>query len=143
MNDYLQIFVVVVTLAVAGYAIYAATQQGKPVTLAGVVEEVKDAIPVALQAKEIVQIAVDSTEQLKREGMLKDNDEAFNHALNLAKQWLPPEWQVSNEDVVSFINAAVLVSSALARQAGVSSEDSMKKAGVTSVYGKAGTATGQ
>jgi len=132
MGDYLQIFVAVVALVVAGYAIYIATQQGKPVTLAGVVEEIKEAVPVALQAKEVVQIAVDTVEQLKRTGEIKTNDEAFNHALNLAKAWLPPDWRVSNEDIISFINAAVLTSSALARQAGVSSED-----------GKTGSAPGQ
>lgn len=123
MNDYLQIFVVVVALAMAGYAIYTTTQKGQAVTLTGAVEAVKEAMPVALQAKEIVQIAVNATEQLKREGQIKTNDEAFNHALNLAKQWIPDEYEVSNEDIINFINSAVLVSSALARQAGSSSED--------------------
>ena len=122
MNDYLQIFVTVVTLAVAGYAIYAATQGGQTVTLTGAVESIKEAVPIALQAKEIVQIAVDTVEELKRNGKITDNDVAFNHALDLAKQWLPPEWQVSNKDITNFINAAVLTSSALARQAGVSSQ---------------------
>lgn len=132
MNDYLQIFVVVVTLVVAGYAIYRATQNGTPITLSAAVEEIKEAVPVAIQAKEIVQIAVNSVEQLKREGSIKTNDEAFNHALNLAKQWIPDEWEVSNEDIINFINSAVLVSSALARQAGSSSE-----------HGEAGSASGQ
>lgn len=122
MNDYVQIFVVVVTLAVAGYAVYVATKRGETVTLSGVVENIKEAVPIALQASEIVQVAVNTVEQLKRDGTINDNDEALNHALNLAKQWIPPEWQVSNEDIIRFIKAAVLTSSALARQAGSSSE---------------------
>jgi len=130
MDSYLQIFVAVVTLAVAGYAVYAATKKGETVTLSGVVENVKEAVPIALQAKEVVQIAVNTVEQLKRDGSIKTNDEAFNHALNLSKKWLPAEWQVSNEDIINFINAAVLTSSALAKQAGVSSE-----------HGKAGPET--
>lgn len=120
-TDYLLIFTVLVGIVVAGYAVYVAHRNGQVVTLTGVVDAVKSAEPVALQAKEIVQIAVNSAEQLKREGSIKTNNEAFNHALDLAKQWIPPEWQVSNEDIINFINAAVLVSSALARQAGVSS----------------------
>lgn len=117
------VFIVVVTLALAGYAVYKANQGGKPITMTASLEAIKDATPIAVQAKEIVQIAVNAAEQLKREGSLKSNDEAFNHALDLTKQWIPPEWQLSNEDVINFINAAVLVSSALARQAGGSSED--------------------
>ncbi len=125
MNDYLLIFVVVVTLAVAGYAVYVASQRGETLTPLVVAEAIKGAQPIALQAKEIVQIAVNATEQLKREGKIQSNDEAFNHALDLAKQWIPKEWQVSNQDIISFINSAVLVSSALARQAGVSSQDAI------------------
>lgn len=122
MNDYVQILVVVVTLAVAGYAIYAASKRGEVVTVGGTLEAIKEAVPIALQASEIVQIAVNTVEQLKREGTIKTNDEAFNRALNLAKEWIPDEWEVPNEDIISFINAAVLTSSALARQAGVSTE---------------------
>lgn len=131
-NDWIVIFVAGVALVVAIYSVYAASQHGTPVTLAGSVEALKEAVPVAVQAKEIVQIAVNSAEQLKREGSLKTNDQAFNHALDLAKKWIPPEWQVSNEDIINFINAAVLVSSALARQAGASSG-----------HGTTGSATGQ
>lgn len=122
-NDWVVIFIAVVTLLVAGYAVYKAHQAGKPITVDRSLQAIKDATPIAVQAKEIIQIAVNSAEQLKREGSLKTNDQAFNHALDLAKLWIPPEWQISNEDVINFINAAVLVSSALARQAGSSSED--------------------
>lgn len=130
MSDWLQILIGLVTLAVAGYAMYVAIQHHQPITLSAAVEDVKDAIPIAIQVKDIVQIAVNSAEQLKREGSIQTNDQAFNHALDLAKQWIPPEWQVSNEDIINFINASVLVSSALARQAGNSSTN-----------GKTGTTT--
>lgn len=132
MNDYLQILGWVVILAVAGYAVYAATRRGEVINASGVLEAVHEAQSVALQVKEIVQVAVNAAEQLKREGAIQSNDAAFNHALDLAKAWIPDEWEVPNADIIEMINASVLVASALARQAGVSSQD-----------GKAGQASGQ
>lgn len=122
-TDQVQLFLIIATILVAGFALYRSYAMGNLITLSGAVDTIKGSVPVAQELQEIVQIAVNSVEQLKREGKIDSNDVAFNHALDLVKKWVPKEWHVDNEDIFAAINAAVLVSSALARQAGSSSED--------------------
>lgn len=125
MNFDGETILIVLTLVVAGVALYKASQRGeiKSFTPSTLVEAVQEARPIAIELKEIAQVAVSSVEQLRREGKIQDNDAAFNRALDLTKKWIPDEWEISNEDIVAAINAAVLVASALSRQAGSSSEN--------------------
>lgn len=118
-----QIVLIFVSLVIAGFALYRSFQAGNQITLSGAVEEIKSSVPVALELKEIAELAVGSVEQLRREGKIQDNDVAFNRALDLVKKWIPAEMHVDNEDILAAINAAVLVASALSRQAGRSSEN--------------------
>jgi hypothetical protein len=134
----IQVVMIVVTLLVAGYALYRSYQADHGITLSAVAEQIKEAQPVVLQLREVVEIAVQAAEQLKREGSIQSNDEALNHALNLVKQWIPDEWEVSNRDIIESINSAVLVASALSRQAGKSSETVEPQVGWTH-----GTTAGQ
>jgi hypothetical protein len=120
-TDQLLVATVVISLVVAGFSLWKSYQANNVVTLTGVVDEIKSAEPIAKQILEVVQIGVNAAEQLKREGKLATNDDALNYALDYAKQWLPKEWNLSNHDIIEAINAAVLVSSALACQAGSSS----------------------
>lgn len=122
-SDFWQVGLILVTLAVAGYALYQSHQSGEAITPTALVEHVKEAIPIAQQVQEIAQIAVNSVEQLRRERKITNNDVAFNRALDLTKKWLPKEWQVDNEDIIASINSAILVASALSKQAGRSSEN--------------------
>src|SRR5688572_28545 len=123
IEEFWQIGLIVVTLLVAGYALYQSHQRGETIVPTTLVEAVKEAVPVTQQLQEIVQIAVNAVEQLRREGKITDNDAAFNRALDLAKKWIPDEWEVDNTDIIAAINAAVLVASALSNQAGKSSEN--------------------
>lgn len=118
-----QTLLIVVTLAVAGFALYRSYQSGKSVTMTSLVETIKSSAPVAQELMEIAQIAVNSVEQLRREGKITDNDIAFNRALDLTKKWIPDEWKVDNSDIINSINAAILVASSLSKQAGKSSEN--------------------
>lgn len=122
-GENLQAVLIVVTLIVASFALYRSYKSGEIITLNSAVDSVREARPVAVQLAEIAQIAANSVEQLRREGKLQENDVAFNYALNLVKKWIPDEWEIDNEDIINGINAAVLVSSALRREAGVSSEN--------------------
>lgn len=117
-----QTILVLITLAVAGYALYQSFRRGETITLTGAVEEIKEARPVAVELMEVVQIAVNSVEQLRREGKIADNDVAFRRALDISKKWIPDEWEIDNEDLINAINAAVLVASATSQMAGKSSE---------------------
>lgn len=121
--DVIQTILIVLTVLLAGWAVYKAYQRGEEITPTTLVEATTTARPVAAELMEVVQIAVNSVEQLKREGKIRSNDVAFNHALDLAKKWIPDEWEVDNEDLINAINAAVLVASTLSEQAGKSSED--------------------
>ena len=121
-TDQIQTILILVTLLLAGIAIYKRYTDAQPITLTAGIEEIKNAVPVAKELMEIAQIAVNSAEQLKREGAIDSNDAAFHHAYSLSKKWIPDEWEIDNEDLISAINAAVLVASVLAKQAGISSE---------------------
>lgn len=117
-----QLVLIFATLAVAGFSLYLSFQAGNQITLSSAVEEIKSSVPVALELKEIAELAVASVEQLRREGKITDNNVAFTQALDLTKKWIPDEWEVDNIDIIAAINAAVLVASALSSQAGESSE---------------------
>lgn len=119
-----QTILIIVTLLVAAFALYTA-YKNKPgeITPAVVSNTIKDSTTVAKELMEIVQIATNAAEQLKREGKISSNDAAFNYALNYIKKWIPDSWEISNDDIITAINAGVLVSSGLRRDAGVSSEN--------------------
>lgn len=120
----LNILLIVIVVVLAGFALFARQQRDPEATITPsvVLEEIKMARPLAVELAEIVQIAVNSVEQLRREGKIQSNDVAFNRALDIAKKWIPDEWEVDNEDLINTINSAVLVASSLRREAGRSSE---------------------
>lgn len=114
-----QAILIGLVILLVAFNIYTQYRQGKLTDLTpGVLaDKVREEIPVAKQLMEVAQIAVNATEQLRRERQIQTNDEAFNHALDLVKKWVPDEWEISNADIVEAINAAVLVASALRTQA--------------------------
>lgn len=124
-QETIQTILIVLTLLVAGYALFRKreTIDISTLTPSAVLEEINSARPIAIELMEIAQVAVNSVEQLRREGKIQSNDVAFNTALDLIKKWVPDQWELDNEDIVNSINAAVLVASALRREAGVSSEN--------------------
>lgn len=124
-QETIQTILIVLTLLVAGYALFRKreTIDISTLTPSAVLEEINSARPIAVELMEIAQVAVNSVEQLRREGKIQSNDVAFNTALDLIKKWVPDQWELDNEDIVNSINAAVLVASALRREAGVSSEN--------------------
>lgn len=121
-QDQFQTILILATLAVAVFALIKRSHALEPITLNAAVEEIKEAVPVVMEVKEIAQLAVNSVEQARREGLITDNNVAFREAYSRAKKWIPDEWEVADEDLVAAINAAVLVASALSKQAGISSK---------------------
>lgn len=122
-QDQVEIILILLTMGVAGFALYKNYQRGETVTLASSVEAIKEARPIAIDVGEIVQLAVNGVEQLRREGKITDNNVAFREAYTRSRKWIPDEWEVSEEDLIAAINGAVLVASSLSEQAGKSSED--------------------
>jgi hypothetical protein len=115
-----QVILILVTLAVAGYALYRSFQAGETISVGGVVSELKEARPVAEELLNVATIGVQAAEQLKNTGRLPDNDAAFQYALNYVKKWFPGSSEIDNEDIVAAIESAVLVANALAKEAGLS-----------------------
>lgn len=120
-SSYFQLGLILVTLVVAGYALYRSHQRGEVINVAGVVSELKEAILPAKEVMDVISVAVQAAEQMKRDGRINTNDEAFNYVMDYAVRKIPKEWGITKEDIVMAIDAAVLASSALAKQAGESS----------------------
>jgi hypothetical protein len=119
-----QTILIIIVVIVAAISLWIALKnKSGELTPVVVANTVRESVPVAKELMEIVQIGVNSAEQLKREGKILTNDVAFNHVLDYIKRWVPDEWEVSNEDIITAINAAVLVASATRREAGASSEN--------------------
>lgn len=111
--DTITLIVAVVALAAAGFAIY---KLGRVPTVAELTPIVEQAIPIGQDFAEVAQIVVNEAEQLKRTGRIESNDAAFNYALNKAKAYFPALTPLDNEKLISAINGAVLVASALTAQ---------------------------
>lgn len=120
--DWTLVFPIILIILLV-YDIYLRHKAGKEITVPGILEAVAEIRPVALEVKDIVQVAVNAVEQARREGKITDNNVAFRNAYNMAKKWIPDEWEVPDDELVEYINGAVLVASSLSRQAGVSSEN--------------------
>ena len=111
--NWIILIVAAVALVTAGYAVY---KLGRIPTVTELVSSVEGGIPVGQDFAQVAEIAVNAAEQLKRQGKIATNDEAFNHALNIAKKYLPALTPIENEKMIAAINAAVLVASALTAQ---------------------------
>lgn len=123
--QYGEVILILLVVGLVGYDLFRRSQAGETVlvTPPSLLEAVERYRPIAVELMEVAQVAVNATEQLKREGKIQSNDVAFNHAIDLVKKWIPDEWEVDNEDVIAAINSAVLVASALRKEAGASSEN--------------------
>jgi len=115
-QETLSVILILVVVAVGGYSLYLQYRQGKAITLPSVVATLEGAVPLSEELLKVATIAVQSAEQLKREGKIDSNDVAFNYALDFVKDWFPNAHDVSNEKIIAAINSAVLVASYLSNQ---------------------------
>lgn len=115
-QETITLIVAVVAVIVAVYAIYKASQAGVEITPGFLQEAVLSAVPIGQDFATVAQIAVNEAEQLKRTGKIASNDEAFDHALTIAKNYLPSLTPLESAKLIAAINAAVLVASALTAQ---------------------------
>lgn len=113
-----QTILILVTLVLAGWAVYKSYQRGEQVTLSSVVEQVKEAVPVAEELQAIALTAVQAAEQLKNTGKLPDNDAAFEYALNYIRKHVPLLTGIDNNDIVTAIESAVFVVNNISKQVG-------------------------
>lgn len=110
------VILIFLTLLVAGYAAYRLHKQGVVLTPTTVVSELKSAQPMAQELLNVAQIGVQAAEQLKSTGKLPNNDAAFEYALNFVKRWIPGGSDISNKDIESAIESAVLTANYMTSQ---------------------------
>lgn len=112
-----QVVLIVITFLLAAFALYKIYQGGGSVSATEIADQIKAARPIAIEISEIAQVAVNATEELRRQGKITENKVALSHAFDLTRKWIPDEWEISNEDIFSALDAAILVASALRNQA--------------------------
>lgn len=109
------IILILLVLVVAGFAFYQAHKRGETFTVSGISETLEASIPLASELVDVAQMAVNEAELLKKNGKIT-NTEAFNRALDIIKSWSPALAELENAKVITAINSAVLVASALSHQ---------------------------
>lgn len=112
-SETVTLIVAVVAIAMAGYSIWKLGHVPDFSELTAVVE---DAVPVGQDFASVAQIVVNEAEQLKRTGAIPSNDAAFTYAFNKAKEYFPQLTSIDKDKLITAINSAVLVASALTAQ---------------------------
>lgn len=110
------VMTVVLTLVISLVSGYMAYRSTRKVTVEGVLETVKESVPIAQELATVAKIAVESAEQMKRDGTLRTNDAALNYAIDYVQKWFPATETITNEQIIGAINAAVLTASAISAQ---------------------------
>lgn len=110
------VVLVLIIVALAGYALYARYKAGKTTDLSTLVATVENQIPFATELAEVAEIVVNEIEQAVREGVVISDEDKFNRALDMVKKWRPEFAEIDNHKVAAAIKSAVLVASALTHQ---------------------------
>lgn len=109
-----------ISLGVAIVAvIYAVVASKRPLTVKGVSDAVNMVPRIATEISAAATTVVQGIEQVKREGELT-NEQAYDMALDQMREWVklvvPVEIKIGNDQIISAINSAILVASALTNQ---------------------------
>lgn len=117
MTQNWQVVLILITLVVSVYALYKASQSGQAVNLGSVVSTIEGSVPLAKEIIDVAQTAVNSIEQMRRQpGNTMSNNEAFSRATATVRKWFPATEDVSDEQIITAINSAVLVASTMTNQ---------------------------
>lgn len=96
---------VLVAIALAGYALYRASQAGTPITSQLVTSTLADASTLAKELTEVALTGVRASEQLYRTGRI-ERDDRLTHALRYMRRWFP---DLDDDTMVTAIESAVLL----------------------------------
>lgn len=97
--------VALVALAIAGYALYKASQAGTPITTELVSNTLNEAATQASELAEVALTGAQAAEQLYRTGKIL-RSERLSHAFAYVKQWFP---DLDEERILVAIEAGVLI----------------------------------
>lgn len=97
-------------------------QSKRPITVANIVQSVKDAQPEAVEVAAVAEMAVMSAEQYGEDGILKTSEAKLKHAIKVFRRWVPASKGISETDMLDAIHAFVPVANALTAQTQVAFE---------------------
>lgn len=115
-QNWISILALVIAIIAVGFGL---TRGKLPLTVEGVNTAIKVVPGIASEINAAANVVVLGIEQIRREGNLS-NEDAYNMALNQMRDWVrlvvPGEIKITNEQIISAINSAILVASALTHQ---------------------------
>lgn len=133
---------VVLTLIIAGYALFRSYQTGGTVDATTIVGTLEASVEPAQELATVVGIAVDAAEQMKREGTIDTNEQALNYAIDYIQKYFPAVAKLENEKIIGAIKAAVLAASYVTSQINANKQSELTDATVEESILNAGTETG-
>lgn len=114
-SEGMNVLLILIIIAVTGWALYERYRKGQPITVSNVVSELHAAEPLASQILEVGQIAAQAAEQAGRGNPLMTNDVKLRYAVDFVKNWLntwfPGSKDVKDEDIIAAINGGILTAS--------------------------------
>lgn len=82
--------VIGILILLVAYQFYTAKQAGKTLTAGELIKNAQDNYPVALQVKEVAEMAVGAAEEFARTGDIPDiPDEKLRTAISVFRKWIP------------------------------------------------------
>lgn len=111
LRDYIDLFSLIVFVGLVVWPIVVLRRSGKAITSADIANAIEAAKPVTQRLRLVAEDVVFGIEQIRREGQLTNNVEAFDHAFAEIRALLPAELDVSDEQIINAINRAVLLAS--------------------------------
>lgn len=116
-NDVWMTILILIVAGIAGYSLYRSYQSGKTIDVSNVVGTLETSVPLAKEIIDVAQTAVNSIEQLRRQpGSTITNSEAFARATNTVRKWFPSTEEVTDEQIITAVNSAILVASTFTHQ---------------------------
>lgn len=103
-------------LLVVVIAAFLLWQGQQLINVANVVAAAKQAVPLAMEVKEVAEMAVLAAEEYADKGKLNTSDEKLRFAIGVFKRWIPVSRQVSDEDMLVAIHSFIPVVNALKAQ---------------------------
>lgn len=87
---------VLVAIAVSFFALW---RSGQPLSVQAVTESFADAQSLAIELREVAEMAVAASQQLKESGKITSNQEAFDRAVKHVDGWLETFWPNEKNDL--------------------------------------------
>lgn len=111
------VILIIAVVLVGAYGAYQHYRKNKTIDLPTVVNTLEQAVPLSKEIIDVAQTAVNEIEQIRRQpGVQMTNNEAFARATDTVRRWFPAVEEVTDEQIITAVNSAILVASHLTNQ---------------------------